>query len=278
MRLFIMRIFNDIICTNMNTQPKVRFKSATIEEETNMLFHFCCGRSAGGWDWSEKVYRVYPDLKEKLAGKDNKDDQYSVCKKYVEEFIEKNRATVESSIDVLQKYWDSTAESFFSEITKDFETGYPDTIKQIEARVSMVPIFPRNVHEWWFNVSYRSTETGMKMTAIHEMIHFFWFKKWLEIMPDYDKRKFDGPHSEWKLSEIVVISIINNNPVFQEIIGGNKQSGYMEFQNIEIGDKGIFEYFADIYREHLQGKISFEDFIRKSWDEYQKNREIIEVK
>ncbi len=118
----------------------------------------------------------------------------------------------------------------------------------------------------------------MKSTAIHEMIHFFYFKKWSEIFPGYDKRKYDGPHSEWKLSEIVVVPILNRNNIFQEIVNGQKQMGYREFQNIKIGEKGLFDYFGDIYTEHLQGKISFEEFLKRSWEEYKKNKEVIEVK
>ena len=256
--------------------PKVRFELPTAETETDLIFHFCHGRSSGGWDWSEKVYKRHPKLKEMVQGIDDEKEFYEKCREYVEGYLAENREAIEAARDDFQKAWEETEGRFYDEITRDFDVDFPEDIKEIKANVSINPICPRHLDKWSFNVFYKSPIDNMKKTCVHEMIHFFHFKKWLEVFPGYDKKTFNGPHSEWKLSEIVVSPIINNNKTFQEIVNGRQDEGYSEFKDIKIDGQTLIEYFGAFYREHLEGKMSFADFLKKSWEEYQNHRDIIE--
>jgi uncharacterized protein YbcV (DUF1398 family) len=78
------------------------------------------------------------------------------------------------------------------------------------------------------------------------------------------------------LSEILVISIMNNNKAIQETLENHQSNVYKKLQNVRIKGKRLPEYFGDIYKQHKEGKISFADFLKESWDEYQRNKDIIE--
>jgi len=259
----------------MNT-PEVKFELPSIDDETTMIFHFCYEKSRGGLDWSEAVYKHHPKLKEMLLGVKDKEEFYKICHDYTDNFIRENKEILEKTRDHYQKVWEETEDLFFNNLSKDFETDFPEEINKIIAKVSINPICPRNIDSWSFHVYYKFHSIRVKTTCIHEIIHFLYFKKWSEIFSDYDDKKFNGPNSEWKLSEILVHSIINNNKMIQGIINNEYSDVYKEWQSIKINDRKLVDYFGDIYREHEDGKISFEDFLKKSWSEYQKHRNIIE--
>ena len=70
--------------------------------------------------------------------------------------------------------------------------------------------------------------------------------------------------------------IMNNNEAIQGIIKNNKSDVYKGWQSIEIEGRKLVDYFGDIYKEHEKGRISFADFLRKSWIEYNNHKDIIE--
>lgn len=69
---------------------------------------------------------------------------------------------------------------------------------------------------------------------------------------------------------------MNNNKIIQGIVKNEKFEVYKRWQSIRVDGKKLDEYFDGFYKEHEEGKISFADFLRKSWDEYQKNKDVIE--
>jgi predicted CopG family antitoxin len=71
---------------------------------------------------------------------------------------------------------------------------------------------------------------------------------------------------------------MNQNKKIQEILKGGQSDVYKEFQHIKIGDKSLVDFFGEIYRKHTDSQMSFEDFLKKSWEEYNKHRGEIEVK
>jgi hypothetical protein len=255
--------------------PKVSFEVLSLEEEADMLFSFCY-RKDGMFDWSEKVYKVHPKLKEVVSGVTDEIEFKAKLLKYVKNFQRDNADGLEKARERFQTLWDKVEEVFFAEISTDFKTNLPDRVDKIRAGISINPICPRFIDAWAFNLYYGFPDDRMIKTSVHEIIHFFWFKKWSEVFPDYDKKMFDSPHPEWKLSEMVVHSIMNENNLIQEMVNGSKSDVYTEFQSVRIDGKGLAEYFGDIYKLHVTGEISFDDFMRLSWKQYQQNKEIID--
>jgi len=258
------------------TYPKLVFELPTIEAETDTLFDFCYREDLTGWDWSEMVYEQHPKLKEMLVGVKDKVEFYNQIRNYVESYDKENKADIEQVREVFQQAWDEVEGKYYTSLVKDFEIDFPEDVKVIRAAISINPICPRYLDKWSFNVFYKFSKESALSVSIHETIHFLYFQKWSEIFSGYDKDKFETPHSEWKLSEILVNPIINNNPVIQEILKGYKSPGYGEFRNIVIEGKYLNKYFGEIYQEHLKGRMSFGDFLKKSWSEYDKYKDIIE--
>lgn len=255
---------------------EVEFELPSAKNEAGMLMYFCYNPKSNILDWSETVYKYHPKLKEIVAGIKDKDEFYNKCYEYVENYIKENHKEIKKARDSFEKSWNEVGGKFFQNILKDFDINLSGEIKKIKAIVSINPICPRNIDKWSYNLFYKSPSSRMREISIHEIIHFLHFKKWLEIFPDYDKKTFNSPYSEWVLSEILVIPIMNNNKTIQEIVKNSNFNVYNEWQSIKIMGKSLPEYFGEIYKEHLEKKAAFDDFIKKSWEEYNKHKDVIE--
>jgi len=258
--------------------PKVKFQLPTTKSEAEMLFAFCYDNKLVGLNWSGIVYKNHPKLKEILDGVTDKKEFYNMCYEYADAFIKENQNLLQETVINFEKSWNEEGGKVLISLSKDFEIDYPSGITEIIANVSINPICPRYLDSWSFNVFYKFPFDLMKGTCIHEIIHFIYFQKWLEIFPGSDKKTFDAPYSEWKLSEILAPSIMNNNKIIQDFVKSDRLSDvYPDWQSIKINNRKLVDYFGDIYAEHEKGKISFTDFLKKSWDEYNKYKSIIEA-
>jgi hypothetical protein len=255
--------------------PKVKFELPTLKKEEDIIFDFC-HEMGSGMNFSATVYDQHPDLKRVVLGITDEKEFRKKCNIYVDDYIEKNKKELEEWRENFQKSWEQVEDNFLINLSKDFETDFPEDIKEIKANVSINPICPRWLDKWTFNLYYKFSNIQMKQTTIHEIVHFFYFKKWTEVFTDSDKKDFDSPHSEWKLSEILVHPIMNNNRMIQAIIKYQKSDVYQAWQHIKIDGKKLVDYFEPFYKEHEEGKISFADFLKKSWEEYRKHKETIE--
>jgi hypothetical protein len=258
--------------------PEVKFVLPIIKSEAGMLFSFCYNNKSTGLDWSEIIYKKHPRFKEMVIGITKRDEFYNKCYEYADSFIKENHKVLEENRIKFEKSWNEDGEKALVNLSKDFEVRFPEEVKEIKANVSINPICPRYLDKWSFDFFYKFSIDKMRATCIHEIIHFLYFKKWLEVFPSSDRRTFDAPYPEWKLSEILAPSIINNNKIIQSFVKSDKLSDvYPNWQAITIDNRKLVDYFGDIYKAHEDGKISFADFLKKSWDEYNKHKTIIEV-
>ena len=97
----------------------------------------------------------------------------------------------------------------------------------------------------------------------------------MEVFPKTKKEELNNPHLIWRLSEILDPIILNHNKDIQEIFK-SKHWHYYEFQKIKIGKKTMVKYFEDLYKKHLKSGRSFEEFLKISWTETKKHKQIIE--
>lgn len=253
--------------------PKVKFQLPSIKKEAQMLRSFCHPRPTG-WDWSQRIYKRHPELEEIVRGAKDKDEFLKRCNKYAKTFIKQNKKELLNSTNNFQKDWDKIGPKYFKILSQHFETDYPKNIKIIRAYVSIVPICPRFLDEWSFNVRYEKPEQ-MRKIAMHEIMHFLHFKKWMEIFPKTKRKELDTPYLVWKLSEILAPIILNNHPQIQKMVKTHS-AGYQEFQNIKIGGKKLIPYFENLYQKHLKTNHSFEHFLKLCWGKTQQYRAIIE--
>lgn len=251
---------------------KVKFKIPTIKNEAGTFVAFCHPRNSG-WDWSAKIYKEHPELEVLLRNKTH-EDFYRTIYKYANAFIRKNKNELNKLTEEYQYEWDKIGSKYIKVLSNHFNTDYPINKKTISAYISIVPIFPRSLDEWAFNVNYKNPEYMIPI-SMHEILHFLYFKKWMEVFPKTKIRELDSPHLVWKLSEILAPIIINNNKDIQKLFR-HKQGQYSEFQNVEIEKKKIPEHFENLYMEHLRSSQPFDEFLKTCWESVLRHRKTIE--
>jgi len=252
--------------------PKVQFKLPTVKREAEMFVYFCTPRKTG-WDWSARIYENHPALKDVL--KDKQPKELRACAyKYANNFIKQHKTELKSLVARYQKEWDVINDEYLKILSEHFETDYPNNRKIIRAYVSIIPIFPRFLDKWAFNVGSKKPQLMIPI-SMHEILHFLYFKKWMEVFPETKRKELDSPYLVWKLSEILDPIILNNNKDIQRL-SNHTHGHYAEFQKIKIGRKTMIAHFEDIYKKHLKSNESFEDFLKTCWGEALKYRKIIE--
>jgi len=169
-------------------KPKVKFELLTIEDEAKKFVNFCRNKSSGGWDWSHYVFKQHPKLKKMVEGVDEESEFYNQCREYAEAYLKENPKAIEEAKDKFEKSWGENEEEIYSTLSKDFETDFPEGVSKIKARISINPINPRYLDKWSYDVFYRASGDRMKEISIHEIIHFLYFKKWLEVFPQFNNQ------------------------------------------------------------------------------------------
>lgn len=76
-------------------------------------------------------------------------------------------------------------------------------------------------------------------------------------------RKFESPHIEWHLSEIVAPIILNDKRI-QKILK-QKTTFYPEHQKIMINGKTAPKYFSDLYKKYAVKDDGFSIFLKNAY-------------
>lgn len=252
--------------------PRVIFKIPSAKREAEILTMFCTPRK-DVWDWSDVVYKSHPELKAILRNKKPK-EFYGYALKYARAQVRDRKSELERLARRYQRAWDPINDPYLKVLSDHFETGYPRDRKVITAYVSIVPIYPRYVDEWAFNVSSRNAQSVIP-TSMHEILHFLYFKKWMEVFPKTKRRELDAPYLVWKLSEILDPIILDDNSEIQSLLK-HKHGHYPEFQKVKIGKKTLIRHFEDLYKKHLASGKLFESFLRTCWSEALEHRAVLE--
>ena len=121
----------------------------------------------------------------------------------------------------------------------------------------MIAVFPRYLDELSFSVGINLDEDFIIETVAHEVLHFFWFKKFKELFPDIPRREYDSPYLSWIYSEIVVDPILNS-PEIKDILGVNSKA-YDSFYELDNGK--VINTLREIYQED----ISIEEKIKEGY-------------
>ena len=108
---------------------------------------------------------------------------------------------------------------------------------------------------------------------MHETCHFLYFEKWKKLYPKMDSRKFESPHIEWHLSEIIAPIVLNDSRV-QRLLK-QKAAFYTEYKRIKIDDKTAPRYFTDLYK--TTKKHGFEKFLEESYQAVKNHRESFKI-
>ena len=253
--------------------PKVKFKLADINFETSMIYYFLFPFRGT----SKIIYKRHKKLKNLLKTAKNKKERLRIIRNYSKNFWKDNIKELEENSKLFKKEWSKINDKYMITLSQVLETNWPVERKNIIAFVSINPIYPRFLKNWSFSIfGLQKNIKRLNEIIAHEILHFLYFKKWKEVFPNSNERTFDIPYLEWNLSEILA-PVILSNPRIQTIIK-QKPIGYPEHKKIKINKKTVIKHFGLIYRKSLKEKEPFGEFLKKSYKEAKKHKDLIKWK
>ena len=242
--------------------PKVIFKEMSKEENIEII-KWAYFENNGPLDVSYYTLEYYPELKEI-----NKNASKEEIFKRIEEVVTKDYQEVSDKLkEEVIRYntiWSSINDRYMNAISRYLNVSGLET-KEIIAEVGFLPVFPRYLDELSFSIGINQDENSLVGTTAHEVLHFFWFKKFKELFPNIPRSEYDSPYFAWIYSEIVVDPILNSKEI-KDIIGVNSRA-YDSFYELEDGK--VIANLRKIYREN----ISIEEKIKKGYYYLKENME-----
>ncbi len=247
--------------------PKLKFITLDINENLDNLVWYLNKENSKNspLDFYKFSLRLFPELEGKIKDHMSDEDIYMILLKEVKPILI-NLAKNKQDIKRYQDIWDKIGDSVFKDLENTLDIKWKN--KEIFARVGMLPVAPRDVFSWTFDLNYDLSQDNLIATCIHELCHFLYFEKWKELYPDYKEEEFDNPHIVWYLSEAMIDPLINN-ATFKKYTASDL-SCYSVFYEIYIDNKSIIE----ILREYVCN-YPIDIAIKKGYELFKKYEDLI---
>jgi len=251
--------------------PKVKFTNIPLSKEIDWTHGFLFQNK---WGWGKYIIKKHPKIKRVFSFK-TEAEQVKFLKKYIVEFRKENQKLIEKNKTKYQKEWEKIEKDFFIILSEIIKTDWPKDKKTIKAMVSINPICPRFLNDWSFSIfcNYKKISDAMEV-IMHESCHLLYFEKWKKIHPKMNYEKFESPHIEWHLSEIIAPIILNDRRIKKLL--KQKAAFYTEYEKIKIGNKTAPRYFNDLYNK-IAKENNFEIFLEESYRVIKKNKKLFKI-
>ncbi len=228
--------------------------------DRELEFMQAMSRSPSSWTY---IQRKFTDLDlETVLSSDT-----SALYEYIKRWQKKHKEQMERTRDGFVKKWSEIEGNYFDVFLAYF--GLDNFEHDMKAYVSILPIYPRDLKHFEFNINDRDVTFSIAI-AMHEILHFLYFKKWKKLFPEHGFETYNEPHLVWFLSEILAPIILNNYPASQKLFK-HEHMTYREFNKRKIGAKSVNEHFRDLFLEHLENETNTDDFLRLAWSEARKH-------
>ena len=223
--------------------PKVKFKVMPLEDNIEVI----------KWSFYEEdkdlgvknyTIKYFPELNN-IDISISKEEAYKIIEQVVTKKYEEEKNRLSNEVDRYNKIWNQYNDKYFEMLSNYLEVEFPDNIKEIVAQVGFIPVFPRYLDSFSFDISTDVEESKLIEVTAHETLHFLWFIKWNIIHPETPSSHFESPYIEWKYSEMVTDPILNNKP-FNELFNF-RERGYDSFYELHDGDILVMDKLRDIY-------------------------------
>lgn len=232
--------------------PKIRFNVMSLEAniETIKWAFF----EDGDADVHYHTIQCFPDLAS-IDLNTPKKEIYRIIERVVTRDYIKNKERIISETERYNNLWAEYNDKYFEMLSKFLGVTFPQEIKEIDAFVGLLPVFPRNLDSFSFSISADVDEWILIETAAHETLHFLWFEKWKSMYPETPRQNFDPPYIEWKYSEMVTDPILNNKP-FNELFDFTEK-GYDSFYELYDDGELVMDKLRSIYstNDSIEHKI-----------------------
>lgn len=231
--------------------PVVKFEKMTLEDNINTILDF----NKNFTDFDKYLFKMFPELSN-LNKNISKEEKIKHIKEVVTKKYNSNSLLLEEAVTRYQKNWDKHNDKYMSSLSEYLNTQWPESTKTIKTKIGFIPIFPRYLDHFAFSTNPYLQEPELIKVTAHEVLHFLWFKKWMELHPNTPRANFDSPYSIWKYSEMVTDSILNSKEMSNDYPINEKSYDY--FYDIKDGDKLVMNELKKIYEKNdsIENKIN----------------------
>ena len=234
--------------------PKVIFKEMSIKENIEII-KWAYFENNDTLDVNSYTLEYFPELKD-ISKDAGKDEIYKKIEEVVTKRYQEYKDIIQKEVKRYNSIWNNINDKYMDAISKYLNVSYLET-KEIVATVGVIAVFPRYLDELSFSLGINLSENELIETTFHEVLHFFWFKKFKELFPLIPKDEYESPYLAWIYSEIIVDPILNSKEI-KDIIRV-KGKAYDSFYELENGK--IIDNLRKIYKED----ISIEEKIEKGY-------------
>lgn len=159
---------------------------------------------------------------------------------------------MKQKIATVSERWNEVSDTVFQILDKIYGITYPDK-QVIQANFTINYMCPYDYENQSFSINFRKSTEEIIESCIHELIHFYWFRKWELIFKDkYNKYH----HLIWKFSEIAIDAIFIETDLKRFCV--REKPAYQYFYKIELHKKNLMEYFRELFVQN-----GIEEFMKK---------------
>jgi len=244
--------------------PKVNIIIGELSDYIDILESFLLHDNM----FRKRALSEYPKLKDILKNSNNKQKDLKI---FFNQFEKENKDKLIKRAEKIKKLWFPLNDKIMRSFEEINEIKWTKKHEGFIARITLNPVCPRYLENNTFDVFYKSNDTEILDTFLHEISHFIFFEKIKEVYPKIDPKEFEFPHLVWKMSEMIPGIILQDKKI-QNIFENKKLSVYDNIKKIKIEDK----FILDILQNFYENRINFEDFIKKSYTFIKENKEEFE--
>ena len=125
--------------------------------------------------WSEPLFYFYPQLDKAYVSTLKGEGKRKHMEDVLSSIYKEQEKTIEEKVDIYSSFWGRHEKDISRALSDAFSLDSSDIFNDLRCYVSMNPISPRFLSDGSFEVFYLNSGKGAIGTAIHEIIHFFWF-------------------------------------------------------------------------------------------------------
>ncbi len=170
-----------------------------------------------------------------------------------------------AKIDAYNKHWVDNKEIVIEAFQDAFKINLKNEFNDMVGYIGLNPVSPRFLETNTFDVFYLNSERGALGMALHEIVHFIWFKLWGDYFHD-DIKEYEIPNLKWVFSEIIPELIMRDDRLKLRNPYSNGQVIYEYFYKMNIDDKPIIDILYEMY-----SNMTIHEFMEKGLHLLQKH-------
>lgn len=229
----------------MYLKPQVNFEVKSLEDTINIFVQFLETDEDLTFNSAHYIANHYNLNLEQLKGK-SVEERKQIITNILTPIYNIKLNQMKNKVTDFQKCWNDNANKVCLEFEKIFKVGFKG-VRHFTAYINLNPMCPRYLTDDSFDIFYINKPEDALKTAIHELIHFYWFQVWQEVFEDANPQTFECPHLEWLLSEIAVDPII----YYSGLSDFNfKEHAYSHFYTSKFMGENTIEFFRKLYRSN----------------------------